>query len=197
MALIIENGTGLADADSYEDVEALDEYVIKRGLVVPDALTDEDKEAALRDATEYADTYRRYKGIAKGPDQALMFPRTDLTDWSGYVITGVPSRLKQAVLYLAVLRLQGETLYEPLGREIASESVGPLSTSYVAGSNRHREFTTADRLLAQYVRDANRLQIAPGWTAPDRGHSFDRGMHDLSSARDDLGPGYNELTGDQ
>lgn len=196
MALIIEDGTGKDNADAFVAIDELDKYLDDRQITLSEAPTQETKEAAIRDATEYADTYSRYKGTTVSPDQALMFPRTGLQDWSGHVIEGVPKRLKQAVLYLATLRLQGEVLYEALGREVASESVGPISTSYVAGSNRHRTFTTADRLLAQYVRDPNRPLAGPGWVPPARGDTFDKGMNDMSPAPDDRGYGFNELTGD-
>jgi hypothetical protein len=67
----------------------------------------------------------------------------------------------------------------------------------VAGSNRHRQFTTADRLLEQYFRDMTRAQGGPGWSAPKGGTSFTKGMHDVAISPDTLrGRPFNELTGD-
>lgn len=180
MTLIVEDGTGLADAESFASVSELDSYLAKRGLAaVADTGT---KEVALRAASEYADTIRRYKGTTVSADQALMFPRDNLTDWSGHAVTGVPRRFKDGVLYLASQVLAGEALYENItAPEVSSESVGPISVSYVPGSNRHRQFTTFDRLIAQYVRTEGRPIAAPGWTPPTGPAAFSTGMHDDSA----------------
>lgn len=183
MALIVEDGTGKDDAESVASVAELDAYLAARGLAaVADTAT---KEVALRLATEYADTAKRYKGTTEFAAQALMFPRLNLTDWSGHPVTGVPRRFKDAVLFLASQVLAGEPLYENLnGPQVVSESVGPISVSYESGQGpdaRHRVFTAFDRLVAQYVRTPGTLKAAPGWTPPEGPAAFSTGMHDDSA----------------
>jgi len=190
VTLIVEDGTGKADAESVASVAELDTYLAARGL--PAVAATETKEVALRFASEYADTAKRYKGTTQYAAQALMFPRADLTDWSGHAVTGVPLRYKQAVLFLASQVLAGEPLYENLsGPQVVSESVGPISVSYESGQGpdaRHRVFTAFDRLVAQYVRDPSMLRASPGWTAPEGAKTFSTGMHDLDAvASDEVG----------
>lgn len=176
--LIVEDGTGLPDADSAVSLAEFNIYCEKRGYADLLDKDDDEKEAAARTATEYADTYRRFKGRTISGDQALQFPREGLTDWSGHPVEGLPRKFKEAVCFLMVQVLNGEALYEVLDREIASESVGPISTSYVAGASRHREFTAVDRLLCQWVRDDNSPRPAPGFTPPEAPATFGLGMMD-------------------
>ena len=53
MALITEDGTGRADAESYCSVAAADAHHAARGAAAWAALTTEAKEQALRRATDY------------------------------------------------------------------------------------------------------------------------------------------------
>lgn len=170
MALIIEDGTGKADADVYVSVKDFDAYATKRNLLDLIDLEPEVKTAALIAATEYADSYKRYKGRRASAGQALEFPRIELQDWSSYDVEGIPKRLKDAVLFLATTVAGGTPLYETLdGQAIISEAVGPISTTYAAPEgveSRHKVFTTADKLLAPYVRNVDDLRPVPGFTAP-------------------------------
>lgn len=176
--LIVEDGTGLPDAESAVSLAEFDAYCEKRGYADLIDKEEGEKEAAARNATEYADTYRRFKGRTISGDQALQFPREGLSDWSGHPVLGLPRKFKEAVCFLMVQVLNDEPLYEVLDREISSESVGPISTSYVAGANRHREFTAVDRLLCQWVRDDASPRPAPGFTPPEAPPTFTLGMQD-------------------
>lgn len=78
MALIVEDGTGLPDAESYVSVANCSTYCVKHGLTFDTAVT-ADAESALRRATEFLDyTYRqRFPGSrTHRRNQALEWPRT-------------------------------------------------------------------------------------------------------------------------
>lgn len=184
--LIVETGAGLEEANSYVTIAEFKAYCELRGHAEAAEMTDAEITVKLVEATEYVDTYRRFKGLAETTDQGLQFPRTSLTDWSRRPVLGIPKKLKNAVCYLAVQGLNGEAFYEVLDREVASESVGPISTSYVPGSSRHREFTAVDKLLCEYVRSAQAVpQLA--FKANERPDAFRVGMHD--------NPEGNDMTG--
>ena len=78
MSLIVEDGTGRADAESYASVSVADAYHTARGNTAWAALaTTALKEAALRKATDYlGQTYGlRWKGYRMTTTQALDWPR--------------------------------------------------------------------------------------------------------------------------
>ena len=61
MAFTVEDGTGVAGANSLVDVAFADEYFADRGNTVWAALTEEQKQSALILASDYASTQYRYK----------------------------------------------------------------------------------------------------------------------------------------
>src|SRR5688572_6043385 len=82
MPLVVEDGTGLANADSYVSLAQADAYHITLGNTGW-AGTNELKEQALRRATRYIDFfyYDRWSGVRlNGRDQALQWPRIDAVD---------------------------------------------------------------------------------------------------------------------
>lgn len=184
MPLIVEDGTGKADAESYLSVTDFVAYCDARGLGHGGhGHNDTNREIALRNATAYVDTISRYKGQRLVAAQALEFPREALYDWSGHPVTGVPKRVKDACAELASRALD-ESLYQDLDRGglIKSESVGPISTTYVDGAPAGKVFSAAVHLLEPYVRKDKDLIGKPifgGTTTPS---SFAVGMHDNPEA---------------
>jgi hypothetical protein len=84
MPLIVENGTGMANADSYVSLADANAYATSRGLTFPIAGADATlAEQALRRATVWLDAaYRgRFSGYRKNRRaQALEWPRTGALD---------------------------------------------------------------------------------------------------------------------
>lgn len=78
MALVVEDGTGLANAESYLSVADCDTYHSNRGNTSWASVTTANKEAGLRNATEYLiQEYRtRWKGVKNEATQALDWPRS-------------------------------------------------------------------------------------------------------------------------
>lgn len=178
MTIVVEDGTGLSTAETYVTVAAFKAYCDARGMSYA-AYTDAQIEVALRKGTDYLDSKWRFKGTRSSSDQALAFPRTDLTDLDGYEITGLPARLKNAECELAFRALSAD-LYEDLDRSgmVKSESVGPISTTYVDGAPAGKLFTIADRLLSPYtIKDGLRMgNPVNGQT--DQDAYFTTGMQD-------------------
>lgn len=152
MTLIAEDGTGLEGAESYLSVAEFEAYCVKRGYSLGAATSDE-KEQKLRLATEFVDTNWRFKGSRSTATQALEFPRTGLIDWSGHSVVGIPARLKNATAELA-FRALSEALYQDLDRGgmIKTETVGPISTTYMDGAPAQKQFTAAANALKPYIR---------------------------------------------
>lgn len=105
MALVVEDGTGLSDAESYASVAAADAYATARGLTWSG--TDAAKEQALRRATTWLDG--RYRGRWPGTKvrlrlQALDWPRTGAHDIAGDTVDyqSVPIEVVNATIEAAV-----------------------------------------------------------------------------------------------
>lgn len=186
MALIVENGTGLADAESYITVAELKSFCTSRGYSLAGS-SDTVLEQRLRQAATYIDTILRYKGSKLSSGQALEFPRESLTDDAGLAVAGVPRRVKQAAGELAYKAL-AEALYQDLerGGKVVSESVGPISTTYADDAPGGKVWTLAHNLLAPYVR-GNKDRNGPVFAsaalpATEGGTYFGLGMHDNPSS---------------
>jgi hypothetical protein len=182
MALNVENGTGLADAESYISVSEFKSFCKGRGYTAAEDFETEDVESKLRDATSYIDTIFRYKGARSKVEQSLEFPRVDCLDWSSLPVLGVPRRVKQACAELAY-KAFSETLYQDQDRggKVISESVGPISVTYAEDAPTGKVWQLAHNLLQPFVRDKT-LRRGPQWTAPTPDSTyFNTGMHDNPS----------------
>jgi hypothetical protein len=180
MALTVETGAGLAGADAYVSQDDFKSYCSARQYDLIGRQPAE-LDAKLRLATQYIDTQWRFKGTRLSASQALEFPRSGLVDWSGFTISGVPKRLKDAACELAFAALSTD-LYEVADRggRIKSESVGPISVTYADDAPAGKVFTFATRLLQPFVRDTSDIG-APEFGGATEGY-FTLGMHDDVSA---------------
>lgn len=140
MALVVEDGTGKTDAESYVSVAEADAYLTAR---YPNTLAwfskaSGDKEQALRNATDYVNTEYagRWIGTRKSSTQALEWPRYDAYDPDGYAIASdsLPSKLKAAVIEAARLMTSGTTLREDVQTApVKRTKIGPLEKEYQDG----------------------------------------------------------------
>ena len=164
MALIVETGAGLSNAESYVSAAEADAYFEKRGVSAWAAITDDDlKDALLRRATDYMGQIYRlgWKGDRTTLTQALDWPRTDVErvdrpdTGSGYAdyyaSDSVPDEVKRACMELA-LRANDADLLADVGRETSAEQVGDISVTYVVGSIRQKDFAAVNSLLAPLLR---------------------------------------------
>ena len=101
MALVVEDGTGLEDADSYVSVEDFDAFLEAFGY----QFEGDSEEIALRRATRFLDIMYPFNGEPLVEEQALHFPTEDF-DY-------VPRAIKEATMELALLLADGE--FDPLG----------------------------------------------------------------------------------
>jgi hypothetical protein len=131
MAIIVEDGTGLANANSFISVAGADAYwaEVTTPTLWSSASTPE-KEAALVQATRYMEKRfgTRYKGSRASSAQALAFPRTGLYDETGEAITGLPTSIARACAEYA-LASRSNPLIPPVVYPVADGSLvgtGPV-----------------------------------------------------------------------
>ena len=130
--MIVETGEGLKNSDSYVDVDVADTYFASRGNIAWSSLSQEAKESALINATDFVDNVFRWKGVKSTSEQALRFPRKNLIDIDGYEVRGVPNVLKQAVCDAAFISSTGKTLFQTseANGAVVSEKIGELAFTY-------------------------------------------------------------------
>lgn len=162
MALVVEDGSGKTNADSYLSVADADTYHTNHsGSADWSGATTAVKEKALRLATQYLDV--RYNGLWKGvrsnDAQALDFPRANVEDADGYYYESdeIPQRLKDATAELALRVVEGDTLLDDVSKPgtIKSQgvSVGPISKSieYTGGYNQVKKYPLIDGLVKPLI----------------------------------------------
>lgn len=98
ITLVVEDGSGNPDANSYTDISFLDQYHSDRGNAYWDGLDDEVKKACAIRATDYIDKRfkRRFRGFRSSQDQSLAWPRFNAFDDDGYQLVDVPEQIKKA-----------------------------------------------------------------------------------------------------
>lgn len=158
MALVHEDGTGKADAESYISVADADARHTAFGNT---AWTGADavKEAALRKATAYMrQAYReRWQGMKRHENQALDWPRWDVcVDGFHLDVDSVPTDVANACADLA-LRALSEDLNADQERAIVREKVGPIETEYSAHSPQSKQFRAIDMMLAPYLKGSSAM----------------------------------------
>lgn len=166
MALIVENGQGLPNANSYVSVADATAFAALNGLSFP---SDQAKaENALIQATRYIDLYR-FSGKRATVDQALDWPRSfvdcDGAAWSFSSPSGIipvaPAdwHFPKAIID-ATCELASRASLRPLFTDVAADTVtektiGPLTIKYGEAKNGGQvRFTIVDALLAPYLLGA-------------------------------------------
>ncbi len=123
--MIIENGTGLASADSYTSTETVDAFHIPRSTDAWIAAGSADKVAAILHVTDYVEATYSAKASPKTDTQALQWPTVDAAT--------VDARVIKAVCILAPYALTGPLL-KPTERGIkidkVSSKAGGVETTY-------------------------------------------------------------------
>lgn len=129
--MVVEDGTGINNADSYVCLAFADDYFLSRGFSKWQELAEEQKEIALVNATDFVDNTFQWKGVKISSEQALNFPRQNLFDANGFAVSGVPTPVKQAVCEAIRINIDGQ-LYdsEEVNGAVVSEKIGNLQFTY-------------------------------------------------------------------
>lgn len=170
MALIVEDGTGLANAESYVSVADATAYHARMGNTAWAAISsDATKEQLLRKATDYMIAQYRFQfaGYRQYSTQALDWPRlyVPLTDvlsanvFAQYVDSGtVPTTVKNACAELA-LKANSATLMEDLTQGVIREKVDVIEVEYDKYSPQPIRYAQVDAMLsAFFVSQSNMVK---------------------------------------
>lgn len=152
MTLVVENGTGLSNANSYASVATANAYATLRGLTAWTG-TDAVKESALVRATDYLEaTYRNdWQGNRVSATQALSWPRANVMV-DNFVVDDdiVPIPVINGCIELAIRALT-ETLLDDQTQRVKREKVDVIEIEYADGSDPAKRFPLVSRMLSPYL----------------------------------------------
>lgn len=167
MALVTEDGTGLANAESFCSVSFADTHLGNFGFTLWATMSTNEKEQALRRATHYMQqVYRlRWAGERYTLTQALDWPRAyvprkdapsgGMWGYSGlrqdYPYDQVPSEVQQACAKLAYKAAFGD-LAPDIQQAKTRVKVGPIETEYAPGSIQYTRYREIDNLLLPFLK---------------------------------------------
>lgn len=168
MALVVEDGTGLSTADSYQSIADVGTYnTAHRASTSWSGATDANKEKYCRLATQWLDANYgpRWKGVKADEDQALNWPRTDAYDNDGYAIDddALPTRLTDAHSEVAVFLSEGENMFQNFSNpgviKRKRKKLGPMEEEieYMGGSSQVKEFPIIEMLLRDLINPSGSI----------------------------------------
>jgi len=153
MALIVEDGTGIAGANTYADLTDIRAYASDRGVTL--STDDVALEADVHKAMDHLEGLRaRYQGWKTVATNALQFPRESVKiDCVALANDAIPVELINAECQLVIEQHNGVDL-APTRTEafIIEDTTGPLTTKYSdkhgGGPGSVPDMITVDNLLA-------------------------------------------------
>lgn len=168
MSLIVEDGTGKSDAESYATVAAFQTYFANRKIDVT-ALDTATIEAMLRTSTDYMTGYYRlsWKGERKTLTQALDWPRwnVSMSDVPGgygsypYILSNtiVPAEVANACILLAwkAYNAANYELAPDIDRETLKEKVDVIEVEYNPNRPAFIRYRAVELMLKPYMQSAN------------------------------------------
>jgi hypothetical protein len=155
MTLIVEDGSGKSDSESYISVADASTYHTARGNAAWAALaSDTVREQCLRKATDYMEqVYRsRWQGCRVSETQALSWPRYSVVV-EGYLVddASVPEIVKRACAELA-LKASAADLAPDLTQGVVREQVGQIEVEYDKSSPQSTRYKAIDAILSPYLK---------------------------------------------
>ena len=128
MIFVVENGTGMSDATSLVDVDWADAHLEASGFA-PN-WTNHDvskKEGLLMTSTRIIGSSFNWSGTLSNMEQSLSFPRKNLRDREGRLITGIPFLVRASVSELADIIAETNYIRDSELGALESIKVGPIS----------------------------------------------------------------------
>lgn len=184
MALIIEDGTGKADSQSYVDAAEVRAFAAARGVILPAAPGGSDPdpvEAMLMQAMDYIEALEsRMKGKRTNANvptyyQALSFPRAGVRvgcSWDELPSDAIPANLAAAQSQLVVAVSKGailQPILDPNARLVKRTKVDVIEKEFFSPKDTGIEFGTSpmfpavDALLRPLMRPGG--ATAPAYRA--------------------------------
>ena len=140
MAIIVEDGTHVDNANSFVDVATCRTFCSARGLTLPTA--DAEVEVLLIKAMDYLQSLEtKFQGSRENTGQELVFPRKNIS-FFGESITGeIPLVLKNAQCRLAYDWSKNDLQKTGTDREVLKTKLGPMEKQFAETGSTSPQFT--------------------------------------------------------
>lgn len=157
MALTVEDGTGVADAESYVSVADFQSWATKRAYTLPSTMSD--VEALLRKGCDFIER-KQFVGEIEFVAQGLSFPRLVEDVNFEEVSTGVPAKLKTAQMLLAMESMNGPLTLAARGNKYTATKIDQIYLKYgdAADASGDLFFPAIDELLANWTVGGARIR---------------------------------------
>ena len=151
--MVVEDGTGLSNADSFVSVAYADTYFSTRGVTAWASLTN--KEALLIKATDYIEAVysESWKGVTLNDTQSLSFPRI-IDDATVY-----PDRLLKAVCELA-LKANSSVLLIDEKQRVLEKKIDVMTIKYAEYSDQKTQYSMVYGLISPYLSSSGASKSA-------------------------------------
>jgi len=160
IAIIVEDGSNVPDANAYVSVADVRQYATARGITLP---ADDDAVAAMIvSATDYLESLRcQYQGFptyAATGGQSLEWPRECVViNVQPFPNDAIPKQLKAAQCAGVVAINEGYTLLQNTNASdyVIEETVGPITTKYAdpIKAGVETNFATVDAAIAPLMKN--------------------------------------------
>jgi len=149
--LVIEDGSGKANSNSYVTEAELTTYATDRGVTLT-AADDAAKAILLIQAMDYIESLN-FKGDKATESQALQWPRVGVMIDGYYVDSDeIPELLKQAQMENAIGIDSGVNPLANVPRETIKEKVGDIEVEYSSGALSQTYLKAAETKAAKLVK---------------------------------------------
>ena len=149
--LVIEDGTGKTDSNTYVDEAGLTTYATDRGITL-NAADDTAKAALLIKAMDYIEA-QPFKGGKFTDEQALQWPRYSVVIDNYWVDTDeIPKLLIDAQCETAIGIDGGNDPLANVPRETKKEKVGDIEVEYMDGARSSTYLEAAETKLDKLLR---------------------------------------------
>jgi len=134
IAIVVEDGSGVTNANSYVSVADARVYASNRGVELP--LDDDALAAMLIRSTDYLEAQAcRYQGEIANEGQALQWPRTNVYLYGSEIAfpsNAIPKELKLAQCSVILAINEGVNIMPNYSASnfVIEESVGPITIKY-------------------------------------------------------------------
>ncbi|KVN92541.1 DnaT-like ssDNA-binding protein [Burkholderia ubonensis] len=188
ITIVVEDGTGLPNADVYVSQADADAYFAKRNNAVWAAAAADAKAAALVAATSYLDRRYKFKGYKVSTAQALEWPRTPAVAnavdpaqnafdpfWGTYSFYAPDpnelakfkwpvKRITDACCELALRALTTDLYTDESPDRVMQKTVGPITKRYFQFDKNggQTRYAVVDDLVSPFLNGGGRMNIAMG-----------------------------------
>lgn len=151
--MIVEDGTGLANSDSYISLVDAESYIASSFFIGEwSDLNSTQKENLLKTSSMYLDSFYSWYGEKAVETSGLRWPRSGVEDADGISISSstIPNKIKWATVEMAIYLASSNLLEESDSRGIDSVKIDVIEITFNSSEKSVKLPNTVTHLLKDY-----------------------------------------------